>query len=101
MDQDYRGNVTIVPNVGWKDYKNLLNNLPEDEYLRTFQMSYLHTLRKMAHIRSFFGIEREFNRYYERLRNQLRDVAHAELDVDPTLKFEYSDIKMHSVCSLV
>jgi hypothetical protein len=69
MDQDYRGNVTIVPNVGWKDYKNLLNNLPEDEYLRTFQMSYLHTLRKMAHIRSFFGIEREFNRYYERLRN--------------------------------
>jgi len=48
-------------------------------------MSYLHTLRKMAHIRSFFGIEREFTRYYERLRNQLRDVAHAELDHDPTM----------------
>jgi hypothetical protein len=48
-------------------------------------MSYLHTLRKMAHIRSYFGIEREFNRYYERLRNQLRDNAHAELDSDPTM----------------
>ena len=37
----------------------------------------------MAHIRSYFGIEREFNRYYERLRNQLNDGTNAELDCDP------------------
>jgi hypothetical protein len=38
----------------------------------------------MAHIRSYFGIEREFNRYYDRLRNQLRDLPHPELDADPS-----------------
>ena len=39
----------------------------------------------MAHIRSYFGIEREFNRYYDRLRSKLRDVAHPELDIDPRM----------------
>jgi len=36
MEQDYSGNVTIVPNVGWRDYRNLLNDLSEEEYLRCF-----------------------------------------------------------------
>ena len=32
-------------------------------------------LSEMAHIRSFFGIEREFDRYYHLLKSQLRDGA--------------------------
>ena len=46
----------------------------------------MQSLRKMAHIRSYFGIEREFNRYYERLRNQLRDpVGNSAMDGDPIM----------------
>ena len=35
-------------------------------------MSYVRTLRKIAHIRSYYGIEREFDRYYKKLKFQLR-----------------------------
>ena len=29
----------------------------------------------MAHIRSYFGIEREFNRYYDRLKREVIDAS--------------------------
>ena len=34
---------------------------------------YVQSLRKMARIKSYFAIEREFDRYYELLKSQLRD----------------------------
>ena len=34
---------------------------------------YVQSLRKMARIKSYFAIEREFNRYYDLLKMQLRD----------------------------
>lgn len=35
------------------------------------QETYVQTLARLAQIRSYFGIEREFDRYYERLNRQL------------------------------
>ena len=34
---------------------------------------YVQSLRKIAQIKSYFAIEREFDRYYELLKSQLRD----------------------------
>jgi len=34
---------------------------------------YVQSLRKMAQIKSYFSIEREFDRYYDLLKSQLRD----------------------------
>jgi len=34
---------------------------------------YVQSLRKMALIKSYFAIEREFDRYYDLLKQQLRD----------------------------
>ena len=34
---------------------------------------YVQSLRKMALIKSYFAIEREFDRYYDLLKSQLRD----------------------------
>ena len=51
------------------DYRNLLVNVTPETYWPAFQKSYVRTLRKISHIRSYFGIEREFDRYYNKLKN--------------------------------
>ena len=68
VNQSYQGNVTVVPHPSFQDYREICSNVTREGYSRAFQESYVCTLRKMSHIRAYFGIEREFNRYYERLR---------------------------------
>ena len=70
-NQTYSGHVTIVPDVKLWDYVTFLSNTSAKEFSRSYQQSYVQTLSKMAHIRAYFGIEREFNRYYDRLRQEL------------------------------
>ena len=70
--QSYKGHVTVVPEPTLTDYRNLLVNVTPETYWPAFQKSYVRTLRKISHIRSYFGIEREFDRYYNKLKNQLR-----------------------------
>ena len=52
-----------------QDYLSLIDDVKPQSFYSSMQIVYVQSLRKMAHIRSYFGIEREFNRYYERLRN--------------------------------
>ena len=81
-NQTYSGHVTIVPDVKLMDYPHFLANPSREEYSRSYQQSYVQTLSKMAQIRAYFGIEREFNRYYERLRNELQNMTLAEIGED-------------------
>ena len=48
----------------------MLERLKVSESSRNITKS---SLLEMAHIRSYFGIEREFDRYYHLLKSQLRD----------------------------
>ena len=68
VEQSYKGHVTVVPSPTLKDYTNLLVNLTPEIYYPGFQASYVQSLRKMAHIKSYFAIEREFDRYYDLLK---------------------------------
>lgn len=52
-------------------------------------------MRKMARIKSYFSIEREFDRYYELLKRQLRDGSeftdihdHEELKIKAARNFD-------------
>ena len=49
---------------------------------------YVKTLKKIALIRSIFGIEREFDRYYNRLKAQVRGGDH-KLDLYDSDAVEY------------
>lgn len=72
--QSYKGHVTIVPSPTFKfDYMNLIKNVTPEQYYRSFPPIYVQSLRKMARIKSYFAIEREFDRYYNLLKCQLRD----------------------------
>ena len=71
--QTYKGHVTIVPSPTLNDYRNILTDVKIEDYWPSYQAVYVQSLRKIAHIRSYFGIEREFDRYYHLLKSQLRD----------------------------
>ena len=71
--QSYKGHVTIVPSPTLTDYSNLLENVTPQNCQKAFWNTYVQSLSKMAHIKSFFAIEREFDRYYQLLKSQLRD----------------------------
>ncbi|CDW73342.1 patatin-like phospholipase family [Stylonychia lemnae] len=63
VTQSYKGHVTIVPQIKPKHYRNLLINPTLEECLESMQSSYN---------RAVFGVEREFDRYYMRLKTSLR-----------------------------
>lgn len=60
--------MTVVPSPTFADYYNILENVTPESYYRSFQSMYVQSLRKMARIKSFFAIEREFDRYYDLLK---------------------------------
>ena len=62
-----------MPSPTLNDYKNILTDVKIEDYWPSYQAVYVQSLRKIAHIRSYFGIEREFDRYYHLLKRQLRD----------------------------
>jgi len=69
--QSYKGHVTIVPDPTIRDYLGILENVDMKYYQPSFQSQYIQSLRKMALIKSHFGIEREFDRYYKLLKSKL------------------------------
>jgi hypothetical protein len=66
--QDFKGHVTIIPRPTVKDYKGMVSDPTPAEYIIAIQETYVETLRKIGLIRSLYGIEREFDRYYSRLQ---------------------------------
>jgi len=72
MTQVYKGHVTIAPQVQFQDYLNILKNLDQREYEEGLEISYLCTIKKISLIKAVFGIEREFDRYYLRLKQMLQ-----------------------------
>ena len=52
------------------DYRTVLKNITKDDFEKAIQHTFLLTMKKMPQIRSVYGIEREFERYYQRI---LRD----------------------------
>lgn len=66
--QSYKGHVTVVPSPTFDDYYNLLENVTPASFYKSFQSMYVQSLRKMALIKSYFAIEREFDRYYDLLK---------------------------------
>ena len=71
--KSYKGHVTIVPSPSLTDYSNLLENVTPENCGRAFWNTYVQSLGKMSRIKSYYAIEREFDRYYELLKEQLRD----------------------------
>ena len=57
-----------MPSPSFNDYYNLLQNVTPEQYYRAEEQIYVQSLRKMAQIKSYFAIEREFDRYYDLLK---------------------------------
>ena len=89
--QSYKGHVTIVGSPGFSDYANLLKNVSKESFEKSLQEMYVQSLRKMARIKSYYKIEREFDRYYDLLKGQLRDGSDlCDLHDDQELKIKAS-----------
>jgi len=66
----YKSHVKIVPSPSLYEYSILLENITPETYWPAYQQSYVQSLGKMSHIKSYFGIEREFDRFYDLLIEQ-------------------------------
>ena len=69
--QSYQGHVTISPKPKWIDYKTLVTNPSLERFDEVMQHTYGFTIQRISHIRSLYGIEREFDRYYLRLKQKM------------------------------
>ena len=85
--QTYRGHVTIAPRPTLYDYKRLIEDVEPSNFHLSLQHTYSQTIQRISHIRSLFGIEREFDRYYMRLKNKLHCQIHLRHDKD-LIKFQ-------------
>ena len=85
--QTYRGHVTIAPRPSLYDYRRLIQDVEPSDFERVLQHTYTQTIQRISHIRSLFGIEREFDRYYMRLKNKLHCQIHLRHDKD-LIKFQ-------------
>lgn len=88
VTQQYKGHVTIVPQPKLSAYKNILINPNVQEYEEAIHQSYVCTLQKVSLIRAVYGVEREFDRYYMRLKHSLK-VNSEFIGKDPNL-IEYT-----------
>jgi|LauGreDrversion4_2_1035121.scaffolds.fasta_scaffold636492_1 hypothetical protein len=69
-------------------YKNVLINPDYATYAEAIHSNYNTTLQKISLIRAIYGVEREFDRYYMRLKHSLRGSAShliAKGEEDPKL----------------
>lgn len=97
ITQTYSGHVTIAPSPSLSDYKNIITDVKPDDALRSMRYTYLLTIQRISHIRSWFGIEREFDRYYLRLKNKLRCNQHLRLDKD-IIKYQVEKALIKKEC---
>lgn len=82
--------MTIVPKPPVSAYSRVLINPGPSDYYQAIQSSYVATLGKVSFIRAVFGIEREFDRYYMRLKQQLRVASSAVADFDDPKVLEFA-----------
>jgi hypothetical protein len=80
--QTYKGHITIAPRPTLADYKLLVEDVPTDTHDKCLQHTYALTVSRIAHIRSYYGIEREFDRYYLRLTQKLHCQMNLRHDKD-------------------
>jgi len=69
-DQTKQCQIIVTPNLTSYDYRTVLKNISKDDFDYAIQHTFLITMGKMSQIRSVYGIEREFERYYQRLLKQ-------------------------------
>ena len=80
--QSYRGHVTIAPRLTLYDYSRLCTNVEPSDFYRVLQHTYSQTVQRIGHIRALYGIEREFDRYYMRLKAKMNCKMHFKNDRD-------------------
>lgn len=85
--QTYRGHVTIAPSLGLHDYRRLICNVEPERASHYIQHTYALTVQRVSHIRSLYGIEREFDRYYARLKRKIHCASNLRDDKD-LIKFQ-------------
>ena len=88
--QSYEGHVTIAPKLTLKDYSKLIKNTPLKDFESTIQHTYSQTIQRISHIRSLYGIEREFDRYYLRLKLKMGMQMNLRADKD-LVKFQINN----------
>lgn len=75
------GDVVISPSLTIAEYATMMQNVQREEMERVLQKTYLQTFNMSAHIRSVYGIEREFERYHTRLKKkQIQKQIEIEFD---------------------
>ena len=62
-----RGHVALVPDAFLNDYKTVMTNMGPETFEEALNYSFRLAMEQMAHLRAVYGIEREFERYYQRL----------------------------------
>jgi hypothetical protein len=70
-NQKYDGHVTIIPKPKLGEIRKLMMNPEKGDISDAVKHSYSLTLRKISLIRAFYGVEREFDRYYTRLQAKM------------------------------
>ena len=80
--QSYQGHVTISPRPKLIDYKGLVSDPTVDRFEEVLQHTYAFTIQRISHIRSLYGIEREFDRYYLRLKQKMGVEMNMRADKD-------------------
>ena len=64
----------------------LITDPTKEDMPRVMAQTYNLTIQRISHIRSLYGIEREFDRYYLRLKNKLSTNMNLRQDKD-VMKF--------------
>lgn len=82
INQTYRGHVTIAPKPTLYDYKMIITDVQPENFEEALQHTYTQTVQRIGHIKSLYGIEREFDRYYLRLKLKLNCKTQLRLDKD-------------------
>ena len=80
LEETHKGHVVIAPSPTLYDYASLLSNVEEDEFDLFMNHTYTQTVQRISHIRSLYGTEREFDRYYMRLKNKVSCEMNVRLD---------------------
>ena len=82
VTQSYQGHVTIAPRPTLYDYKRLLKDPPAEGFDAAMQETYSQVIQRISHIRAFYGVEREFDRYYMRLKSKMSCQVNLRMDKD-------------------
>lgn len=95
--QSYRGHVTISPNPSLRDYRKLIDDVDSEGFDQHMQNTYIQTVQRIDHIRALYGIEREFDRYYLRLKQKLNSEINLKNDKD-LIKYSINQMLVRNYC---